>query len=314
MKDPKWKQFEIAVAQFVSALDPNAKVTHNAQVPDKHTGKLRQRDVWIETTICDHFPLKVLISCKKYKAKIDQQHMDAFIGELQSSGANKGVLYSYSGFTKPAIEKAKATEISCCTLFRNEPPQLPDNLVFDAYLQTPAVHLRAHILLQSKGQPETYGELLRLALPIGNGEKIALLDYMELKYFEQRQRIRSESRVNGNLPKGWTDRITIKSPEYGENSLIVEFGGDWDVYAATLESYLMNGSYSFTEKVFKGTQSFPDISKNGPHPGKHWKKVGTLPEEITRTALIGTLYGGNVDFKGAFESYRNLEIPRTENA
>jgi len=45
MKDPKWKQFEIAVAQFVSALDPNAKVTHNAQLPDKHTGKLRQRDV-----------------------------------------------------------------------------------------------------------------------------------------------------------------------------------------------------------------------------------------------------------------------------
>lgn len=314
MKDPKWKQFEIAVADFVSALDPNAKVTHDAQLPDKHTGKLRQRDVWIETTICDHFPLKVLISCKKYKAKINQQHMDAFIGELKSSGANKGVLYSYSGFTKPAIEKAKATEISCCTLFQNEPPQLPDNLIFDAYLQTPAVHFRALTLFKSKGQPETYDELLRLALPIGDGKQITLLDYMELKYFEQRQRIRSESRVNGNLPKGWTDRITIKSPEYDEDSIIVEFGGDWDVYAAKLESYLMNGSYSFIEKEFKGTQSFPNIHKNGPHPGVHWKKVESLPEKITRTALIGTLYGGNVDFKGAFESFRALELPRPENA
>ena len=59
---------------------------NDAMIPDKDTGEPRQRDVWIETKVCDHFPLKILVSCKRYKAKLNQQHLDAFIGELRSSG------------------------------------------------------------------------------------------------------------------------------------------------------------------------------------------------------------------------------------
>ncbi|MFA5923837.1 MAG: hypothetical protein WC856_21515 [Methylococcaceae bacterium] len=65
---PKWKEFELAVASFLSALDPNAMVTHDAILPDEDTGEPRQRDIWIETQVCHHFNIKILVSCKRYKA------------------------------------------------------------------------------------------------------------------------------------------------------------------------------------------------------------------------------------------------------
>src|SRR5262245_60861561 len=102
-RDREWRQFEKAVARFVAALDPKARVRHDVRPLDKHTRKPRQRDIWVDTSIGGVIPLSILISCKRYKRRLDQQHVDAFHGELLSSGANKGVLYSYSGFTSDAI-------------------------------------------------------------------------------------------------------------------------------------------------------------------------------------------------------------------
>ena len=67
-----WERFEVAVAQFVAALDPTVTVLRNVRLPDRDTGKLRQRDVWIETKICNLFPVKVLISCKDWERKLHE--------------------------------------------------------------------------------------------------------------------------------------------------------------------------------------------------------------------------------------------------
>jgi len=297
MTNPKWKQFEIAVAAFISALDSNAIVTHDAMLPDIDTGTLRQRDVWIETKVCEHFSLKILVSCKRYKSKLNQQHMDAFIGELASSGAQKGVIYSYSGFTKPALEKAHVKGISCCQLYQNQTPTLPESLIFDAYLFTPAVHFQVHWLKQLQVRPKTVNELLNLDLSDSNdSSKMTLLDQLEEKYYEQRKKIRARARESGDTPTDWVDRITFKSPQE-EEFLIVEFGGAWDVYKALLEGYIINGSYSFTEKEFKGEQSFPDISKHGPNPGDSWVKIDELPKDLDKKSVIGVLYGGEAGFR-----------------
>ena len=228
MKNPKWRQFEVAVASFISALDPHAKVTHDAMLPDMDTGTPRQRDIWIETKVFDHFPLKILVSCKRYSSKLNQQHIDAFVGELLSSGAQKGVIYSLSGFTEPALKKAQVKGISCCRLYQNEIPDLPESLLFDAYLLTPAVHFRPVVLEYSIGQPETINELLDLNLPDSN-RKISLLDLIEEKYYEQRKHIRSKARKTGDIPSDWTDSITIKDPRTGTKLIVVEFGGSWNL-------------------------------------------------------------------------------------
>ena len=123
---PAWKQFEIAVRNFVAALDPSAEITHDAIIPDIDTGLPRQRDVWVEAKFGQHFPIKILLSCKYWEEKLNVQDIDAFLGELRSSGAHKGVIYARTGFTQPAIGKALANDVWCCLLYRNQPPDLPD--------------------------------------------------------------------------------------------------------------------------------------------------------------------------------------------
>lgn len=118
----KWRQFELAVAKFVSALDPKATVTPNVYLPDRHTGAPRQRDVWVEAMVCNIFQIKILISCKLLQRKFNEQDMDAFLGELQSSSANMGVIYTARGFTEQALEKANLNNITCCKLYQDQPP------------------------------------------------------------------------------------------------------------------------------------------------------------------------------------------------
>src|SRR5260221_6570923 len=141
-KIPAWKQFELAVAQFLQALDPAAKVRHDVTIPDFDTGEPRQRDVWIEVNVCQHIPITILVSCKRYRTKLNEKHIDDFIGEIRSASANKGVLYSFTGFTNQAIAKATRTKISCCRLYDNQPADLPSLLLFPSlFICKPAFRL-----------------------------------------------------------------------------------------------------------------------------------------------------------------------------
>jgi Restriction endonuclease len=124
-KLPEWKRFEQAVAAFAAALDPSATVKHDLRLPDRHHGRRRQRDVWIDAKIGGHFPVSVLVSCKRTKRKLNSADVDSFSGELASSPARVGVLYSYSGFTQGAIDKGRVLGISCCRLYSGKGPEIP---------------------------------------------------------------------------------------------------------------------------------------------------------------------------------------------
>lgn len=290
-KQPEWKEFEVAVTNFIKALDPEAQITHDAMIPDRDTGTPRQRDVWIETKVSTLFSLQILVSCKRYKTKLNQQHMDAFIGELLSSGAQKGVIYSYSGFTKPALEKAKMRGISCCRLYQDEPADIPELLSFHAYLITPAFHFWAAWLEVIEGQPETLGELLELNMLNPCGRSTKLLDLVLSKHTEKRIGVRSNAQQTGNIPQKWTESLILPNPNTGRDMLRIEFGGDWDFYEANLDGYLLNGSYEFTDGEFHGKQSFPEVHHCGPQPGSHWKKVKSLPGDADKKLSIGVIYG-----------------------
>ena len=77
--DPIWRLYEKAVARFLTAAGPTAKVTHNHYQTDPDTGSLRQRDVWIEYILCDLYPLKALVSCKHWKNKLDALRHRTFL-------------------------------------------------------------------------------------------------------------------------------------------------------------------------------------------------------------------------------------------
>ncbi|MFI4861924.1 MAG: restriction endonuclease, partial [Phycisphaerales bacterium JB063] len=134
MEQP-WRQFEEVVAQFLASLEVSAKVTHDIHLPDRDTGKPRQRDVWIEWNALNHFPTKMLVSCKRWSKPLDQKDIDHFNGEFLSSRAHIGVIYSYSGFNDNAVEKARALGFHCCQLLDDAPSPIPRTLVLGlAYL------------------------------------------------------------------------------------------------------------------------------------------------------------------------------------
>ena len=203
LDNPDWKKFEIAVTKFVEALDPSAKVTHDAKLPDIHTNTIRQRDVWVEAKVCQHFPVKILISCKRKNRKLNQQDIDAFNGELISSGARLGVIYSFSGFASNAIEKANTLGISCCMIFENEPPNIPENIVFaKSYCCTPRMQLSVVSPLDPHWDLKTWNDLFLLIFE-DEGEKISAIDAIVNSYFKGEQEAKQKINSETLFPSKW---------------------------------------------------------------------------------------------------------------
>jgi hypothetical protein len=53
-----------------------------------------------------------------------------------------------------------------------------------------------------------------------------------------------------------------------------------------LEAHLLNGSYSFTEQSFIGSQTGPIIDSQGPHPGEGWEELTERPVDSTGRMVI----------------------------
>ena len=287
---PEWKEFEVAVAHFVQALAPNSMVRHNLFLPDKHTGLPRQRDVWIEAKICNHFPIKVYISCKRTTRKLSQQDIDAFNGELISSGAQKGVIYSFRGFTKPAVQKAKELEICCCRLYHNSPPDLPKVLVFHGtYIYRPTIQLLV------SGYPasfKTWNEILCLNV-LSDGQQKKAIDVIGEKYLKSESEAASCISPGIVGPPDWSDEIVLhpSSPEMSQFNVTIM--GRWKVYRGKLNAYLINGSYSFTENEFIGSQTTPVIDTQGTSPGPDWELLPERPQKDDGVRLI--FFGSSVN-------------------
>jgi len=285
--------FEKAVAVFLQTLDKNARVTHNVSVPDKDTGKLRQRDIWIETVICKQFPIKIYVSCKFKTRKISQQDMDAVIGELLSNCAHKGVIFSKAGFSKEAIDKAKKHDISCCKLYDNHAPDLPEVLFCKLYLFRSEFYFIPKDI-RTKNPPITYQELFDMEVKNSSGVSSKLIDELYCEWGKLEKEAIKKNNSGNCLPKNLLLNVSFKDGE-SRAEINIDLGIRWKGFEATLEAFLANGSYSFTENCFIGKQFGPAINIKSEHPGQGWKLLDKKPE-ISRNSLILTLSGG--DWRG----------------
>jgi len=292
---PRWKEFEDAVMKFVAALDAKAKVTANVRLPDTHTSKPRQRDVWIEAKVCNHFPLKVLISCKRLKRKIDQQDIDAFNGELISSEARLGVLYAYSGFTSNAMEKAKKLGVSCCRLFDNEPADIPRNLVFiDSYCCTSRISVSVMAPLDRQWNLTTWNELFSLQCEDA-GLPLSVIDAISRSYRDGEKEVVSKASETF-FPLNWVRVLECIKEEPNKKTIKIIIRGSWNVYEGRLKAHLLKGSYNFSSQEFLGSISTPSVDTQSSHPGPGWTLLKVLPEKSTMKSIRGLfiMSGGNV--------------------
>jgi hypothetical protein len=283
-----WRFFEQAVAAFLQALDPSAKVTHDRQTPDADTGLPRQRDVWISTSFGGHIPIEILVSCKRKAAKLSQQDLDAFIGELRSSNANKGVLYAYGGFTKPALAKAAKLGVTCCVLLENQPPPLPEALIFSAYCFREQF---SYTLYRPPHSALTPAEALDLVVEQDGAATTAIAE-LDRCYAVARKNAIAQDFTSLMSPAAWSAELA--APVDG-GVAVLRLESAWAVYQAKIESWLMNGSYAFIGGDFKGSIATPSIDQWSTHPGDGWEKIDLLDLTVGKHLVAVYSHGGSIE-------------------
>lgn len=288
-----WREFEQAVAKFAAAMDPCAKVDHDVKLPDRHSHHPRQRDVWIEAKICKHFPIAVLVGCKHWKKRVDQGHIDAFNGEIASSRAHKGVMYSYSGFTRPALKKATELGICCCRLFRDEPAEIPECLTFHAY------HCRTRVSLTVSPVPipgnsvNTWGDLFDLTVS-EDGSETLLLDEIVRKYQKaESDAVQAMNKCVTKVPQPFDAEVSLPPVAEDRPPLRAIAHGTWKFYRAKLDAYLLKGSYSFTTGEYLGQIATPSVDRLSIDPGPGWEPLDHAPDDLS-TSVIMLLYCGEI--------------------
>jgi len=291
----KGTAFELAVATFVKKIAPDAKVYFDHKIKDRDTGSLRQVDVWIETRIANHYPLSILISCKDYKRKLNISHIGTFINEVRSTGASTGVIYSKSGFTKPAILKAKANGLSCCRLYENQPADCPEVVLFTHYISKPTLQPR---YLDSCGIEGVYswGDLLDL----GTFENRKVYDELLEDYREACKRMINEG-LSSKLPSGST--FIVMYQLYNGGYLKMALDIRFRHFRGKISAHIVDGSYCLDDGKFHGKQSGPVIDTQSVHPGPGWEEIPWTDDLPPQTSIM--IFGGGLPIPDQLQKLRS---------
>ncbi|MCW5777215.1 MAG: restriction endonuclease [Phycisphaeraceae bacterium] len=281
MMTAPWRLFEQAVASFLKALDPSATVIWNAHVPDHHHGRRRQRDVLIRTKACGHFALEILVSCKRYERALHTTDIEHFHGELSSSTAQMGVIYSHSGFNALALDKAKALGIKCCRLYNDQPPDIPDAIFLPAYLAIPTLQLVALGPVCEWGI-ETWEDVF--------SQRASETEESVAERWSQmlEKAMRHPERSTGSpplLPQPRLLRTELVDPTGRRPAAMVGVQLRWLYYSGKQTAYRVNGSYELTSRHFAGSQFGPVIDTVNP-PGPGWDPISPEDAARVRTGMV----------------------------
>lgn len=108
---PDWRLFELVAANtFRRSLDPGAAVTSPQRVRGLESRYSQEIDGLI-IGIANGSPKFIVAECKHHRRPVGISIVNAFIGKLMDIGADEGVLFSASGFTKPALARAAGSRV-----------------------------------------------------------------------------------------------------------------------------------------------------------------------------------------------------------
>jgi len=115
LMDKAGAEYQDIVAIVAKALDPDAEVAVGEWVegPDGR----REIDVKVRGTV-DGASTFILIECKDWKEPIGISAIDALESKSRDLGADCTIIYSNSGFTEPALRKAKRVGIQTASALR----------------------------------------------------------------------------------------------------------------------------------------------------------------------------------------------------
>jgi hypothetical protein len=267
------QDFEQAVCEFARTLDASAEVLFNHLVPDRDTGKPRQCDAWINTSFGQHWPLSILLSCKdrsKSGRRLHSGDIGAFCDEVRSTGANLGVIYTNTGFTSPALEKARANSITCCRLYQDEPADVPTVLCFEQFTCGESIRLIVQTDLEEPWL-KTWNDLFEIQ-PQECRIGATVLDLVCDSFRRREETVVKEAGEAGTFPRDFETQTSVKV-EGIEGSVVIRLLCTWKRYRARVEAHFIKGSWSILTGSFRGVIAVPPISMKHGHPGEGWAEI-----------------------------------------
>jgi hypothetical protein len=118
-----WQEYQDAVADLYERLERLGVVSRNVFIPDKITGQKRQIDVWCVIEFQNH-NVKILIDAKSRKTKIDVKDVEEVRALAESVNADKAIIVTNEGWTKPAKKKADFCSLDLRLLSFNEATEI----------------------------------------------------------------------------------------------------------------------------------------------------------------------------------------------
>jgi len=103
----KWKLIELAttfVEQSLEASASNVTVEHDARIPDRGSGALRQVDVAVRYSLGGRSYLRT-VEVQNRGRKIGSSFVDSIVTKADRIGAHRTTVVSTHGFTKPALQR-----------------------------------------------------------------------------------------------------------------------------------------------------------------------------------------------------------------
>jgi len=108
-------ELERLVQWIASTIYAGAKVTPNAEVPDVDSGQLREVDILIEQP-GGLVPVRIIGEVRDRAGAQGSQWIEQVHGKMRSVRASAAFAVSSSGFSEPAVAKAKALNIQLYSL------------------------------------------------------------------------------------------------------------------------------------------------------------------------------------------------------
>jgi hypothetical protein len=117
MSPREGRSLEKLVERLEKALSSseNVKIESPKKLIDIVTGRKREHDVVI-TIDQGHHHVLISMECRERTRKVGSPQIEAFSKKCDHTGIDQGVIVSTSGFTKPALKKAKMEGIRCLSL------------------------------------------------------------------------------------------------------------------------------------------------------------------------------------------------------
>ncbi|MGZ8845813.1 MAG: restriction endonuclease [Pyrinomonadaceae bacterium] len=285
------RKFEKAVYAFAKTLDASAEVLFDHKVKDRDTGEPRQCDVWINAKFGGHWPQSILVSCKDQTRKLHSGDVGTFCDEIRSTNATLGVLYSKSGFTKPAIQKAVANGIACCRLYDNEPADLPSPIWIVHFLCKPTIQLE---VTDVDLRLHTWHDLFRTTIRENNKTVLEIIASVFSQGEANAISVMNEQIKAGvaSLPDDWGSELRFEIVGLQRECILRVFGR-WKTYRAKFEAILLNGSYSLSNPSFKGTITGPSIDTWGEHL-EAWQEIPREDVQISSNCVFAILHGSDI--------------------